>query len=352
MKRLFSFSGLALVAASLAIFIGCKKDNNSDDDNFVTLQGVYIAGYEKVGEETRAVLWNEGIKQYLSNTISSASSVFVSGNDVYVAGYEGASAVVWKNGVKQELHYGNDTTRAYSVFVFENIVYVAGQAYISSGQQQQGTALLWINGAAQALTDKIYGIASASSVFVSGGHVYAAGVIDPTNNTTNKSYAVLWIDGQTILLSNGRILDRANSVYVAGNDVYVTGWLDSGGVLWKNGEPQSQNAERNFFNNSVYVAGNDVYVAGRHTESLSNGDLFMAATLWKNGVRQVLPHDNNSYHAGSSAECIYVTGSDVYVAGNDHGYGDRSRAMLWKNGEKHRLSDVESYAFSVYCCEN
>ena len=79
-----------------------------------------------------------------------AYSVYVVGDDVYVAGYEGNPAKVWKNG--EELYELADNGIAKSIVVHNGDVYVAG------GHQSDGTnfaAKVWKNGKElYSLTDK------------------------------------------------------------------------------------------------------------------------------------------------------------------------------------------------------
>ena len=257
-------------------------------------------------------LWKNGEVQNLTNKNGgSAHSVFVSGNDVYVAGNQNDNATLWKNGVVQQL--SKQAGEANAVFVSGNDVYVAGC--------EDGFAKLWKNGIAQNLTDgKDWGC--AYSVFVSEKDVYVAGVED--------GKAKLWKNGVAQNLTAG---SSANSVFVSGNDVYVAG--DESGVvkLWKNGIPQnlSNKNEDYMFAHSVFVSGNDVYVAGS-TEGYR-------AKLWKNGVEQKLTDKN-----GSAAYSVFVSGNDVYVAGWENGF-----ATLWKNGVAQKLIDIKSvFATSVF----
>jgi uncharacterized membrane protein len=90
--------------------------------NFITVSGdnVYIAGVE----DGTAVLWTNGILEKLSEKESSAQSVCVFGKDVYVAGYEyhspnRATATLWKNGTAIALTDGAIDAQALSVFVVE-----------------------------------------------------------------------------------------------------------------------------------------------------------------------------------------------------------------------------------------
>ena len=102
--------------AATVVFISCKKDDYKDRD-------VYIAG----SDGHIATIWKNGVMQYLTdgNSETFATALYVSGNDVYVAGDKKSTrngariAVVWKNGVEQNLTDGNYPSYAVSVFVVE-----------------------------------------------------------------------------------------------------------------------------------------------------------------------------------------------------------------------------------------
>jgi hypothetical protein len=141
---------------------------------FVANGDVYLAGSlmppnSRLGHAT---LWKNGIAQRLSETNtetdSKALSVYVSGEDVYVAGgvsgevrvSYGFAATLWENGVAQKI--GNNTSEATSVFVSGSDVYVAGnQKTATSGTAWRTT--VWKNGAEFQLSDLP---SSANSIFV------------------------------------------------------------------------------------------------------------------------------------------------------------------------------------------
>jgi hypothetical protein len=128
----------------------------------------YIVDYEHQysGNGPRAGVWENGIAQSFTNGLE-ATSVYVSGNDVYVAGFKCNNnnvnlkrATLWKNGVEQEL--SDKTSVANCVFVVGSDVYVVGSETTGSNRNR---AVLWKNGVTQYLTDGAVD-ASAISVFV------------------------------------------------------------------------------------------------------------------------------------------------------------------------------------------
>ncbi len=125
---------------------GAYYDNETIQSNSVFVNGIGGDVYNAGVVNNRAVYWKNGTAVYLTSgaTKAVAKSIFVSGNDVYVAGYEQTSSLssftiakLWKNGVATNLTNG---TRALSVYVSGTNVYVAG--YESNGV---GTPRLWKN---------------------------------------------------------------------------------------------------------------------------------------------------------------------------------------------------------------
>ncbi|KIO75515.1 hypothetical protein TH53_20365 [Pedobacter lusitanus] len=121
-------------------------------------------------------------------------------------------------------------------------------------------------------------------------------------------------------------------------DVYVAGWdysnkMYSVATLWKNGtataltDGTADRAEAY----SVYVSGTDVYVAG-----IDGGK----CVIWKNGAPTVLATD-----LYSSVYSVFVNGTDVYVSGFSHGL-----ATIWKNGVAVRLTSGPEFsrAYAIY----
>lgn len=110
--------------------------------------------------------------------------------------------------------------------------------------------------------------------------------------------------------------------YAAGVDVYVAGKGITGWGYWKNGNftalPSNCGVAR-----SVFVSGTDVYVAG--ADITTGGPAY-----WKNGTTVDLPM--TAGHNGGAAFSVFVNGTDVYAAGYDVVNGSSSLPRCWKNG--------------------
>jgi len=275
---------------------------------------------------------------------STVTSIYVSGDDLFVTGFEQLTSVngpfararLWKNGVLQHLDNRDIGHVAISVFVSGDDVYVLGYEVIEA--TYVANIIVWKNGEAEMIADvKLQSLSEVvvispsrvvNSFFVSDGVVYIVG-------RSNKQ-AKLWKNGVVENLDDG---ESAQSVFVSGEDVYVAGYGSSGAKLWKNGNIINlTNAGNNSGAYSVYVSGSDVYVAGH------DGSGAGSASLWKNGIAQDLPDVKDALVFRS----VFVKGDDVYVGGCvqvvqevEPGSGIiplvYTNATLWINGKKLRL---------------
>lgn len=125
-------------------------------------------------------------------------------------------------------------------------------------------------------------------------------------NSKGKSVAKLWKNGVATSLSDGVNTESANSVYVAGTDVYAVGYSQHNfsqfGKIWKNKLPPVDLSKTAALSNanSVFVSGNDVYVGG-HDRNLKTDKL--VAKYWKNGEPTILTDGTNDAFVTS----IFVT---------------------------------------------
>ena len=158
--------------------------------------------------------------------------------------------------------------------------------------------------------------------------------------------AKYWKNGNPVTLTD---CSEATSIAVAGSDVYVTGGDGGSAKYWKNGSPFNLgDGSKNGWTTSIVVSGNDVHVAG--VEFFPDGNAH--AVYWKNGqptylpenTRPVQPTDNYPVSSiATTANSIFVSGSDVYIAGGEWVTKEISTypnpvhiysisALFWKNG--------------------
>lgn len=226
-------------------------------------------------------------------------------------------------------------------------VYAVG-AIIDEMQNPNPIATIWKNGVRTPLSNGANGAAGRSVFVTDNGDEYVAGI--------DGKVAVVWKNGIKTPLTDGTYQANANSVFVLGNDVYVSGYetLSNGYSvvnLWKNGIKRTLSDGLNYAEAySVFVSGNDVYVAGiDYILYPNNLNRIAVACIWKNGIRTALP-DNPASSISSKATSVFISGTDVYVAGYERNPNNVNVAKLWKNGVANTLSNglYDAGASSVY----
>ena len=183
---------------------------------------VYVVGAEEIATPTiysLAKLWTNGQGSSLSSSpnYAEAYSVFTSGSDVYVAGYEyqGSQgtgnnvAKLWKNGVVTNITNGTRDAQLASVFVSGSDVYTAG--YEANGNYD--AAKLWKNGVATTLAGGTNTDAYGYGVAVSGNDVYA--VIQEYQSVNDV--VKIWKNGTVTTLSSPNTDAYAYSIAVSGS---------------------------------------------------------------------------------------------------------------------------------------
>ena len=81
---------------------------------------MHVTGWSNGDLTFRAQYWENGNSTSLyedEDALGVGNSIFVSGSDVYIAGWEGDFAKYWKNGVPISLTDGESGARAESIFV-------------------------------------------------------------------------------------------------------------------------------------------------------------------------------------------------------------------------------------------
>lgn len=160
-----------------------------------------------------ALYWKDGVAVNLDNglvdstptglSFPGTSGIFVSGNDVYVSGFEATAypsltwqALYWKNGVVTNLTPGSINAAAYSIFVNGQDVYVTGYQYIDNVSR----ATYWKNGVANVIGNT-QGPSSSTGIFVNGNDVYVAG----SETVGGTVYATWWKNGAATHLGTGGV---------------------------------------------------------------------------------------------------------------------------------------------------
>jgi len=353
MCRTLSFNIILIVIYSMLV-TACKKSEDRGG-NPQTPADVYIVG----SINANATIWKNGVATPLVNSnpyggtfsSSDATAIVASGNDIYVSGYGilsggGGGAFYWKNGlidtVSSVVPYignsmpGHVVAFASSIAVSGNNVYLGGyQTNISLYQATyKNGSIIWKNGVPSGLG---LPYSQITSIAVSNNDVYATG-----NNIYGPDSAFYYKNGVRVNLP-GAVNSVAKDIFVVGNNVYVVGITGNAsqsynGVCWKDGVVNFVATNATFM--SMVVSGNDVYISGSQQV---NG--IGVAAIWKNGVATYLaaPAGVNSY-----CDQVRVSGSDVYGVGTIFNSSDFSSATLWKNGVATTLAPATSYAWDIY----
>ena len=353
-------------------FCSCQKEISHEVVS--TEVDVYVAGFVSDGAyynqyypiyDEQPTYWKNGSPVQLNiddlqpnfRKSARALSIAVSGNNVYVAGYQLwfspargyiPTGVFWKNGISADRDSMNivDTYELSSLVVSNNDTYMAGWGPFNRATYWKNENPIALTPAYSPSTLNI--IADATSIVVSGNDVYVSGTqqeeLSPVGGFSN-TIAEYWKNGNQVKLTDGSKNTYTTSIAVSGTDVYVAGSdEDRVAKYWKNGTLVNltdglTGAEAN----SIAVSGIDVYVAGTQWDGIStgNGDRYSIAKYWKNG-NPVNLTDGSKW---AEAKSIAVSGNDVYVAGFEDGV-----AKYWKNGNPVILGDVSKYseAYSIF----
>jgi hypothetical protein len=352
---------IVLAIFSIVAFISCQKDipqifkkNGWEADKPV----VFVGGYEFNGKHSVAKCWINNVGKILSDGTKDAvvTSIFIAGNDVYIAGWDGGP-VYWKNFNEKSLPVKFATQKlnasAGTIYVSNNNVFIAGKDSTRAVYWKDGTEIMLNTTNAKGH----YDYSTANSIFIAGNDIYVAGSHGPN--------AVYWENGVEVYLTNiispGDLYgyEKANSIYVSDGNAYVVGAGYYVGAVfpmpryWKNGNDESATLSHwnlgYYATNSIFVSHHSVYICGITTTS---GSPYVSAVYWVNGDETLLSSSViNSVRTDPSS--IYAKGNDVYVSGNDENYENseyKSYAVYWKNGKEVLLTDgtVKAGATSIF----
>lgn len=173
--------------------------------NDMVLSGpdLYLAGYD--GGQHVPAYWRSGVETVLpvADTlkldplhplaIGEVNRIYVSGPDVYCAGWDGWTLVYWKNGSEHTLPVINKQTTSTSTGVTLSIAVSGSDLYITGNDGN--SAVYWKNGVETKLPSS--GTASAAGIVFIGTDVY---IVGSDTMTSNRIVAVYWKNGTEINL--------------------------------------------------------------------------------------------------------------------------------------------------------
>ncbi len=290
----------AATKGKITITTGDRSVTSTED---FTVLSIYVAGYDG----SVAKLWKDGVVTELSDDQmprSYVNSIAISGDDVYVGGSLDGVGSYWKNGVSATV----GSSAVYSIHISGSDIYSAcPDAYYKNA----------VHHPMPTMNSSI-----ARSILVSGNDVHIVGA----EHNGTKLVARYWKNDIGADLSNGSAHATATSIAVAGTDIHVVGFDGKKARYWKNGVGTDlTDGVETGLASTIFLVGNDVYIGGNDGNT---------AKYWKNGQEVLLTNGASR----ASVNSIFVLNGVVYAAGYAYGMGF-DIATLWVNGEPTNFTD-------------
>lgn len=336
-----------LILGPVLIVFGSCSDNEKVREKPPVI--VYLAGAEYGLPGYGAVYWKDGKKFPLSDGTNpgpangEAMDIFVSDDDVYVAGYTYmesgfTQAVYWVNGEMHELEHSTGDARGTGITVSGTDVYVAGHERYNGYSR----AIYWKNGVRHTLLatpEDSYGV----DIAVLGDDVYLAGAsieqIVDLGNYYAEPYAAYWINENVLRL--GEAYSLCTEIVIDGDEVYVLGFdqveTDNGvftrAVYWHDDERHVLQPLQE--GTIVYATGMDVEDGTVHVIGYEAGQNGVASTAiyWKDGM----PQEYGKRYSG-----LAVHDADIYT----FGYVNNKVKYFW-NDQSYSLEGISPRAHEI-----
>ncbi|WP_431126885.1 Ig-like domain-containing protein [Flagellimonas flava] len=272
---------------------------------------IYASGYESNGSKLEAKYWINGQETSLTggNTDAKAHDIALLNGNVITVGYEMNDenvqvAKVWQDGNElYALTDGNNHAEALSIAIdSDNNIYSSG--YEKNGNYREGK--VWMNGnLIDTQTNGNYDI-QISSIAIEDDVI---GMCGHENDANNVGTAKLWIIGQGINLTEGDNNARAYDIFTGVENVYTTGFEAQGtpkAKYWKDLEKFDLTTEDYYsISYSVFVHGNIAYFSG-YERSGTNGTINVATYWWRDGEGDIVTEELTDGNFNARAYDIVV----------------------------------------------
>ncbi|MDR2118558.1 MAG: hypothetical protein LBP25_03370, partial [Tannerellaceae bacterium] len=236
----------------------------------VSGNNVYVAGYEMIDGIAQATLWLNGNAQHLGE--GAANKVFVLNGNVYVGGNNYSypdmenNNMVWKgDSLWKNIDDWGKIYPFCSMYVSGDDIYVAGQ----TGDDYYGWGTAYVRKNSEGVERLTPGVSYADHVFVANGNVYVVGYAAFECESCGYSHA-LWTNGEVEKLLEVEGLPVLSSDLVCvtedGDIVVVSGTY--GGIgIWVNGIQKLTHLIK------------DVELSAPTSMQVADGTLYMTGTL-------------------------------------------------------------------------
>ena len=279
--------------------------------------------YATGSDGTQGVYWRNGVATVLKSPISETpkwtrgKAITVVDGDVYVAGYETRTAILWINGEPTTLTDNTVDVSVHDMAIVGKDIYIVG-AY-------NANPVYWLNGEMKTLGST----GEIRSVVVDGTDVYMSG--------SDNGMAAYWKNGERVALSTDPwTYADAYDICIADGNVYAAGYYDSEAATWLNGKMTQLTNDWNYAQcRSCTISGTDYYAAGNDGYN---------PVYWINGTMTTLETCNSF----GTVTCIEKVGDKIYMSG----ISDK-QAVVWVNGEKQVLAEANTgpSAYDLYVIE-
>jgi hypothetical protein len=185
------------------------------------ISSIYVSGHDvhatgSVGDENSGVYWKNG-EIVQSQYRVAYNGVLVYKGDVYIVGTLDGYATYWKNGTAVQL--SDKWSSAKSISVDEDVIYVLGT--ISGHLVEPDQNIYWRNGEEVQLgttADKT----GVYEIQATHGDVYICGTQSITLDGKTMGVACYWKNGTRVDLTDGAAFSYATGISVIDNEVFAS----------------------------------------------------------------------------------------------------------------------------------